>query len=62
MSSPNWSNIKTCLNKTLQELRREVHNQISREIKRPYPANPKFKDAPSADQQPTVQQNQRSAG
>jgi uncharacterized FlaG/YvyC family protein len=41
MMTPNWSNIKTSINKTFKELSKEVNYQIRQEIKRPYPANPK---------------------
>jgi hypothetical protein len=43
MLAANWSNFKTSINNTFKELRKEVNSQISREIKRPYPANPKVK-------------------
>jgi hypothetical protein len=56
MISANWSNIKTSIHNTFQELKREVHNQMNLEIKRPYPLIPKVKNIVNNQ----VQQNLKS--
>jgi hypothetical protein len=51
MMAPKWENFKTGIYNTFQELRKEVHCQISQEIKRQYPANPKVENAQWGGQQ-----------
>jgi hypothetical protein len=60
MISANWSNIKTSINNTFQELKREVHNQMNLEIKRPYPQIPKVKNIVHEQVSNQVQQTQRT--